>query len=103
MASEDAFITFGGRKVFVRVVEPDTELKYRVLVISSPMSSAAFSWRKIVPELSQLGCMTVIMDLPGFGRSDCGADIPQDNELRAQIGWGIIDEIDSAIGDGDST
>ena len=67
MASEDAFITFGGRKVFVRVVEPDTELKYRVLVISSPMSSAAFSWRKIVPELSQLGCMTVIMDLPGFG------------------------------------
>ena len=103
MALEDAFITFGGHKVFVRVVEPDTELKYRVFVISSPMTSAAFSWRKIIPELTQLGCMTVIMDLPGFGRSDCGADVPQDTETRAQIGWGIIDEIDAAIGSGDAT
>lgn len=103
MATEDAFITFGGHKVFVRVVEPDTELKYRVLVISSPMTSAAFSWRKIVPELSQLGCMTVIMDLPGFGRSDCGGEVPQDTELRAQIGWGIIDEVDAALDSGDAT
>lgn len=103
MASEDAFITFGGRKVFVRVVEPDNELKYRVFVISSPMTAAAFSWRKIIPELTQLGCLTVIMDLPGFGKSDCGADVPQDTAQRARIGWGIIDEIDTALGEGDST
>lgn len=102
MAAEDAFITFNGTRVHVKVVEPDTELKYRVFVISSPMTSA-FSWRKLTPELSQQGCMTVIMDLPGFGMSDCGENVPQDNETRAQIGWGIIDEVDSAIGEGDAT
>lgn len=103
MAAEDAFITFNGNKVHVRVVEPDTELKYRVFVIASPVTDASFTWRKITPELSQLGCMTVIMDLPGFGRSDCGEDVPQDPQTRAQIGWGIIDEVDSAIGGGDAT
>ena len=102
MASEDAFITFNGHKVHIRVVEPDTELKYRVFVISSPMTMA-FSWRKVVPELSQLGCMAVIMDMPGFGKSDCGADVEHDVNLHARMGWGVIDEIDAAIGGGDST
>lgn len=101
MAAEDAFFSFGGYRVRVRVVEPETELKHRVFVISSPVT-AVFNWRKLVPELIQQGCLVAMMDLPGFGRSDCGAEIPQDNTMRASIGWGIIDEIDELIGGGDS-
>jgi len=102
LAAEDAFFTFGGQKVRIRVVEPDIELKHRVFVISSPVT-AAFNWRKLVPELTQQGCLVVMMDLPGFGKSDCGADVSQDNSMHAGMGWGIVDEIDEAIGGGDST
>lgn len=102
MAADDAFITFNGHRVYVRVIEPEGELKRRVFCISSPVTMA-FNWRKLIPELTQLGCLVVLMDLPGFGRSDCGADVPQDHASRASMGWGIIDEIDSAIGEGDAT
>lgn len=101
MAAGDEFIIFGGMKVHIRVVEPDQELVHRVFVLSSPMTGS-FNWRKITPELSQLGCMTVIMDLPGFGMSDCGEGVPQDDESRAGVAWGIMDEIDSAL-DGTSS
>ena len=102
MAADDIFFTFSGHRVHVRVVEPDTELKRRVFVVSSPVTMA-FNWRKLIPELTQMGCLVALMDLPGFGRSDCGENAPQDNFSRASMGWGIIDEIDSALDDGDST
>lgn len=102
MAAEDAFFTFEEQKVRVRVVEPDTELKHRVFVLSSPVT-AAFNWRKLVPELTQNDCLVVLMDMPGFGMSDCGADVSQDVARHAGMGWGIIDAVDSALGEGDST
>lgn len=102
MAAEDAFIIFGGQKIRIRVVEPETELKHRVFVMSSPVT-AAFNWRKLIPELTQQGCLVALMDLPGFGKSECGDHVSQENSLRASIGWGVIDEIDAGIGGGDST
>lgn len=101
MAADDLFMIFHGLKVHVRVVEPETELKHRVLLVSSPITST-FNWRKITPELSQLGCLTAIMDLPGFGESACGEGVPQDARLRANVAWGVVDEIDGALG-GQST
>lgn len=102
MAAEDAFFKFEGQKVRVRVVEPDTELKHRVFVISSPVT-AAFNWRKLVPELTQNDCLVALMDMPGFGMSDCGEGISQEVARHAGMAWGIIDALDSAIGGGDST
>ena len=55
-----------------------------------------FHWRKLLPELSQLGCLTVMVDLPGFGRSDCAEKAPMDSDLRASILWGILDSVDTA-------
>ena len=72
---------------------PEGDPRERVLLLSSPLIST-FHWRKIVPELTQLGCMVVIADLPGFGRSDCGMDVPQDSTMRANMLWGVLDEID---------
>ncbi len=96
MAAGDEYMIFGGRKVHIRVVEPDDQLKHRVFVLPSPITNT-FNWRKITPELAQLGCITVLMDLPGFGESDCGADAPQETRLRSRIAWGVLDEIDSAL------
>lgn len=64
-----------------------------MLLLTSPFIST-FHWRKLLPELSALGCLAVLVDLPGFGRSDCGA--PQGNEMRANIVWGILDDVDRA-------
>lgn len=98
MAADDVFVTFGGQKVHIRVIEPEGDMSQRFFAVSSPLISA-FNWRKLAPELTQLGGLVVLMDLPGFGMSDCGEMTPQDNVSRASMGWGIIDEIDSALGD----
>lgn len=98
LAADDLFMIFHGLKVHVKVVEPESELKHRVLLLSSPITST-FNWRKITPELSQLGCLTVMLDLPGFGESACGEGVPQDAGVRANVAWGVADEIDGALGD----
>lgn len=95
MAGESQYLTFMGIRVHFSVAKPEGELKNRVLLLSSPLITT-FHWRKLIPELSQLGCLTVMVDLPGFGRSDCLGDIPQDVDMRANILWGILDDVDRA-------
>ena len=84
-----------------RIAAPEGNPRERVLLLSSPMIST-FHWRKIVPELTQMGCLVVLADLPGFGRSDCSAAVPQDSVMRANILWGMLDEIDRETGVPDS-
>lgn len=91
------FLSFRGKRVHFRVAEPETELKHRIFMLSSPLSST-FNWRKLLPELLQLGCLVVMMDLPGFGESDNGPEMPQNNEIRAGIAWGVLDELDRETG-----
>ncbi len=83
-----------GIRVHFTVAQPETTLKNRVLLLSSPLITT-FHWRKLIPELSQLGCLTVMVDLPGFGRSDCAGKIPMDTEMRANMLWGILDHVDA--------
>ena len=91
MNEESQYLSFDGLRVHFRVVQPEDEVKNRILIVSSPLIGA-FHWRKLLPELSGLGCLTVLADLPGFGRSDAGA--PSDDEVRANLLWGILDEVD---------
>lgn len=95
--AKSQFLSFQGLRVHFRVAEPEGELQHRVLALSSPLSST-FNWRKLLPELTQLGCLVVMLDLPGFGESDCGPGVPQSNELRANIAWGVLDEFDRKLG-----
>ena len=69
-------------------------VKSRLLLLSSPLTST-FHWRKLLPELDGLGCLTVLMDLPGFGKSDIRA--PQGADVRAGLVWGVLDEVDRAL------
>ena len=87
MTEESRYLSFSGLRVHFRVVMPDVPVKNRMLMLSSPLTST-FSWRKLLPELSGLGCLTVLMDPPGFGRSDCAA--PVDPEVRDSIAWGVL-------------
>ena len=93
MAEESQYLSFRGIRVHFRVCAPEDRPVERVMLLSSPLISA-FHWRKVVPELVQLGCLTVCIDLPGFGRSDCSRDVPQDGVMRANMLWGVLDEID---------
>ena len=98
MATEESqYLSFHGIRVHLCTAAPADPPRDRVLLLSSPLINA-FHWRKLTPELTQLGCLTVLVDLPGFGRSDCGMDVPQDGAMRANILWGVLDEIDRQSG-----
>ncbi len=93
MAEENQYLSFQGIRVHFSLCMPDQEIRERALLLCSPLI-CTFHWRKLVPELTQSGCLVAMVDLPGFGRSDCQRLSPQDHIMRANIVWGILDEID---------
>ena len=94
MIEESRFLSFSGLRVHFKLVRPDVPVKNRMLLLSSPLINT-FHWRKLMPELSELGCLTVLVDLPGFGLSD--TDAPQGDDLRASFVWGVLDDVDRAM------
>jgi len=101
VTEESQFLSFQGIRVHFRILAPEDTPRERILLLSSPMINT-FHWRKLVPELMQLGCLVVLADLPGFGRSDCSIRAPQDSAMRANLLWGVLDEIDRQTGAPDS-
>jgi pimeloyl-ACP methyl ester carboxylesterase len=95
LTEESLYLSFSGIRVHFRVVRPDTPIRNRILLLASPMI-CAFHWRKLLPELSELGSLAVLVDLPGFGHSDPNA--PQDVNTRASMIWGVLDEVDRSMG-----
>ena len=95
MNGESRFLAFSGMRVHFETARPTGPVKNRMLLLSSPMINC-FHWRKLVPELLDLGCLCVLVDLPGFGQSDPRA--PQSDGQRASMLWGILDEVDDALG-----
>ena len=95
LKEESRYLSFSGVRIHFSVVRPDTPIRSRMLLLSSPLTST-FHWRKLLPELSGLGCLAVLADLPGFGRSDCPA--PQGNDIRANLMWGVLDDVDRSLG-----
>ncbi len=95
LREESRYLSFSGVRIHFCVVRPDTPIHSRMLLLSSPLTNT-FHWRKLLPELSGLGCLAVLADLPGFGRSDCHA--PQSADTRANLMWGVLDDVDRSLG-----
>lgn len=89
---ESRFLAFSGLRVHFELARPDGPVKNRMLMLSSPMINS-FHWRKLIPELTDLGCLCVMVDLPGFGQSDPRA--PQSDGQRASVVWGVLDDVDA--------
>ena len=85
------YLAFSGLRVHFKVVEPEGPVKNRMLFLGSPLINT-FHWRKLLPELSELGCLCVLADFPGFGLSD--PRIPQGDDLRSNMVWGLLDDVD---------
>lgn len=94
LTGESQYLSFMGTRVHFRVAQPEVDIKNRILLLSSPLINT-FHWRKLLPELTELGCLAVIVDMPGFGLSDCRA--PRKTETLANIIWGILDNVDQAL------
>ena len=63
MATEESqYLSFHGIRVHFRTAIPGDPPRERVLLLSSPLINT-FHWRKLTPELTQLGCLTVLADL----------------------------------------
>lgn len=86
-------LSFQGIRVQARIYEPEGEVLARALFVSSPISDPA-SWSHLLTELSKNGVLCVSADLPGFGANPVSANVPQDNDIRTRILWGILDEVE---------
>ena len=95
LTEESRYLSFSGMRIHFCVARPDTPIHSHMLLLASPLTST-FHWRKLLPELAGLGCLAVLADLPGFGRSDCPA--PQSVETRANLLWGVLDDVDRSFG-----
>ena len=82
-----------GMRVHFQLMQPDGPVRYRMLMLSSPLINT-FHWRKLLPELAGLNCLAALVDLPGFGLSE--SDLPWDEELTANLVWGVLDAVDTA-------
>ena len=94
LIEESRYLAFSGLRVHFRVAKPEEAVWNRMLLLASPLINT-FHWRKLVPELKDLGCLCVLADLPGFGLSDPRA--PQTNTQRANMLWGVLDEVDEGL------
>ncbi len=93
MYSDSQFVKIRGLSIHYRMISPESRIRHRVLLVSSPGQTTSL-WRRIVPELTKAGCRCVLCDLPGYGLSECRDDAAQDHETRAQFLWGLLDALD---------
>ncbi len=98
MRAEDMSMSFQGVRVRFRVYFPDGEASAKALFACSPVCDAS-AFDDLCSLLAGDGCLSVVSELPGFGRCPCGENVPQDNETRARIMWGILDAVDDFTGD----
>lgn len=99
MRSEEIRLSFHNLRVRFFVFAPDDgKILHRALFVSSPAGDAE-SWSSLAGMLADSGCLCVAAEIPGFGRSPCGKAVRQDNITRAQILWGILDEVETRRGD----
>ena len=99
MRTEEIRLSFHGLRVRFRVFSPDEEpVAHRALFVSSPAGDVE-NWEALAGMLTECGCLCVTAELPGFGKSPCGTDVPQDNDTRARILWGILDEVEVRRGE----
>ena len=97
MSRESLSLSFRGLPVHFSIVRPEAHLRHRVLLLCSPLLTG-FHWRKLLPELSELGCLCVLAELPGFGQGAEKSAFPHNSATRARLVWGVLDEVDARIG-----
>ena len=95
MSLESRCLSFKGLRVDFSIARPQAHLRHRMLFLSSPLTTG-FHWRKLLPELSELGCLCVLAQLPGLERTDA-APLPS-SVTRARIIWGVLDDVDARMG-----
>ena len=94
-------LSFQGIRVQAQIYEPEGEVLARAMFVSSPIADPA-AWSHLLTGLSKNGVLCVSADLPGFGANPVSANVPQDNDTRTRILWGILDEIEWRRGEGQS-
>ena len=97
MSREIRTLSFRGLRVSFSIVRPEAHMRHRLLLLWSPLMTG-FHWRKLLPELSELGCLCVLADLPGFGQAAQGAAFPRECATRARMVWGVLDDVDARVG-----
>lgn len=86
-------ITIRGLSIHYHIARPVGPIRHRVFLLSAP-GFLVSSWRLILPELTEAGCLCVLCDMPGFGEGEFTDEIPAEQSLRARYLWGVLDTVD---------
>ena len=93
MGELSRYIVIRGLNIHYRLAMPSGEIRNRVFLLSAPGFSGS-CWRMLLPELTEAGCLCVVCDMPGFGKSEFSDGIPAEQALRARYLWGVLDAVD---------
>jgi pimeloyl-ACP methyl ester carboxylesterase len=91
---------------YFRKVE-GVELHYRIwhntehqsignVLLMHGLGGSTFSWRFVAPHLAENGYLVLAVDLPGFGLSQRKPAVRQSHENRANLVWGLLEDLDIA-------
>lgn len=89
-------LCFDGTFVRFKVYTPADSVTSRAAFCCSPFGDCE-SWDVLCRLLAERGCLCVTFELPGFGHTPVNA--PQSNQIRAQILWGVLDEVEISRGE----
>jgi len=93
MEGSSRYIIIRGLSIHYRIAVPSGPVRHRVFLLSAP-GFLTSSWQAILPELTEAGCLCVLCDMPGFGKSQFSDEMPVEQSLRARYLWGVLDTVD---------
>ena len=97
MKLETRRMSFDGISVRFRIYTPDKNaVTGRAAFCCSTLGDCE-SWDALCARLCASGCLCVVFELPGFGRTPVTA--PQDNKTRARLLWSVLDEVEANRGE----
>lgn len=88
------FITVEGVELHYRLWNPEGHSPLGNILLLHGLGGSTFSWRSVAPELAGCGYLVLAVDLPGFGLSQRKPAVRQSHENRANLVWGLIENLD---------
>lgn len=88
------FVEIDGIHLHYRLWQPIESSDCGNVLLVHGLGGSTFSWRNVVDFLVKEGYSVVAVDLPGFGLSQRKPAVSQSNENRANLIWGLIENIE---------
>jgi pimeloyl-ACP methyl ester carboxylesterase len=88
------FMMVEGVELHYRLWYPEGYIPVGHILLLHGLGGSTFSWRFVAPKLAERGYLVLAVDLPGFGLSQRKPVVRQSHKNRANLVWGLIENLD---------